>query len=411
MRTLRTQICIGGGGPAGIMLGLLLARAGVEVVVLEKHADFFRDFRGDTVHPSTLDIIDALGLRQGFDAIDHRPLDALDAVVNGVRVHAIDFRTLRGANRILTLMPQWDLLDLLADAARREPSFTLLMDADVTDVVRTGSRVTGVHATTDDGPLRVDAALVVAADGRGSTLRDAVGVVPVATGVGIDVLWFRVPEPATSVPDTLAWLSGSGMLITIPRPGYFQCGLVVGKGSFGAIRKDGIDAFRMRVARAAPPIASELGAVASFDDVKLLSVEINNLRRWWQPGLLFIGDAAHAMSPAFGVGINYAIQDAVAAARLLVPALGDGPAAVDRACAALQRRRALPTRAMQRLQQVVHRAIGRPRDRILHNPPTRPERIVLRIVIPIARRLLPRLVGYGFRPERIRPGDGPTLAA
>lgn len=411
MRTLRTQVCIAGGGPAGIMLGLLLARAGVEVVVLEKHADFFRDFRGDTVHPSTLDIIDALGLRGGFDAIEHRPLDRLDAVVNGVRLHAIDFRTLRGTNRMLTLMPQWDLLDLLADSARREPCFTLLMGADMTDVVRTGSRVSGVHAETTDGPLRVDAALVVAADGRGSTLRDAVGVAPVATGVGIDVLWFRVPEPATPVPDTLAWLSGSGMLITIPRPGYFQCGLVVGKGTFGAIRDEGIEAFRMRVATAAPPIASELDAVASFDDVKLLSVEINHLRRWWQPGLLFIGDAAHAMSPAFGVGINYAIQDAVAAARFLVPALGDGAAAIDRACAALQRRRALPTRSMQRLQQVVHRAIGRPRERILHNPPTRRERIVLRIAVPIARRLLPRLVGYGFRPERIRPGDRPTLAA
>ncbi|WDG16995.1 FAD-dependent oxidoreductase [Microbacterium sp. Clip185] len=410
MRTLRTQVCIAGGGPGGIMLGLLLARAGVEVVVLEKHADFFRDFRGDTVHPSTLDIIDALGLRQSFDAIEHRPLDTLDAVVNGVRLHAIDFRTLRGTNRILTLMPQWDLLDLLADAARHESSFTLLMGADVTGVVRAGSRVSGVHAATDAGPLRVDAALVVAADGRGSTLREAVGVAPVVTGVGIDVLWFRLPEPAAPVPDTLAWLSGDGMLITIPRPGYFQCGLVVGKGSFGEIRGRGIDAFRMRVARAAPPIASELGAVASFDDVKLLSVEINHLRRWWQPGLLFIGDAAHAMSPAFGVGINYAIQDAVAAARLLAPALGGGPVAIDRACAALQRRRALPTRAMQRLQQVVHRAIGRPRPRILHNPPTRRERIVLRIAIPIARRLLPRLVGYGFRPERIAPDERPTLA-
>lgn len=411
MRTLRTQVCIAGGGPAGIMLGLLLARAGVEVVVLEKHADFFRDFRGDTVHPSTLDIIDALGLRESLDAIDHRPLDTLDAVVNGVRLHAIDFRTLRGANRILTLMPQWDLLDLLADAARREPSFTLLMGADVTGVVRTGSRVSGVHATTADGPLRVDAALVVAADGRGSTVRDAVGVAPVATGVGIDVLWFRVPEPTTPVPDTLAWLSGRGMLITIPRPGYFQCGMVVGKGTFGAIRDEGIDAFRMRVAQAAPPIASGLDTVASFDDVKLLSVELNHLRRWWQPGLLFIGDAAHAMSPAFGVGINYAIQDAVAAARLLAPVLGDGPAAIDRACAALQRRRALPTRAMQRLQQVVHRAVGRPRARILHNPPTRRERTVLRIALPIARRLLPRLVGYGLRPERIRPDERPTLAA
>ncbi|MDQ1206466.1 FAD-dependent monooxygenase [Microbacterium sp. SORGH_AS_0862] len=239
MRTLRTQVCIAGGGPAGIMLGLLLARAGVEVVVLEKHTDFFRDFRGDTVHPSTLDIIDALGLRRGFDAIEHRPLETLDAVVNGVRLHAIDFCTLRGANRMLTLMPQWDLLDLLADAARREPCFTLLMGADVTDLVRTGSRVSGVHAVTADGPLRVDAALVVAADGRGSTLRETVGVSPVVTGVGIDVLWFRVPEPATLVPDTLAWLSGSGMLITIPRPGYFQCGLVVGKGSFGVIREGG----------------------------------------------------------------------------------------------------------------------------------------------------------------------------
>ena len=403
--TIRAQVCIAGGGPAGVMLGLLLARAGVEVVVLEKHQDFFRDFRGDTVHPSTLNIIDDLGLRAGFDAIEHKPLYTLDAVLDGVRIHAIDFSVLPAPNRMITLMPQWDLLDLLANEGRRYPSFDMRMSTEVTGVVRTNGRVTGVHARTGDEELEVLADLVVAADGRASTVRVALGLVPIASGVPIDVLWFRLPTPGVPLPDTLAWVTNGEMMVTIPRPDYLQCGMLVPKNSFDDIRAAGLDAFRAHIARVVPPLRPVADAVRSFDDVKLLSVQVNRLRKWQMPGVLLIGDAAHAMSPAFGVGINYAIQDAVATARVLAPVLlsGAGPAEIDRACAAVQRRRARPTRLMQRIQRMVHRLINRPPGRILHNPPTPRERAVLRVVIPIVRRVLPRLAGYGFRPERISP--------
>jgi 2-polyprenyl-6-methoxyphenol hydroxylase-like FAD-dependent oxidoreductase len=408
MDTIHAQVCVAGGGPAGVMLGLLLAREGIDVVVLEKHDDFFRDFRGDTVHPSTLNIIDALGLRAAFDAIPHKPLHHLDAVIDGLRIHAVNLATLPPPNDLITLMPQWDLLTLLADEGRRHPSFTLLMGADVTDVVRTGGRVRGVHARTAAGDLQVTADLVVAADGRASTVRDALQLEPVSHGVPIDVLWFRVAAPDHPLPDTLAWISMGSMIVTIPRPGYFQCGMLVPKGSFDDIRAGGIEAFRERFARVVPPLRPVVDAVESFDDVKLLSVELNHLRRWWVPGALLIGDAAHAMSPAFGVGINYAIQDAVATARLILPALRSGarPDAVDRACAAVQRRRARPTLLMQQIQRVVHRLISRPPRRILHNPPTGRERVVLRAVVPVVQRLLPRLAGYGFRPERIASRGG-----
>ena len=404
-RQLRADVCIAGGGPAGVMLGVLLARAGVDVVVLEKHDDFFRDFRGDTVHPSTLSLIDDLGLRAQFDAIPHKPLPRLDAVLNGIRVHAIDFTTLPPPHRFVTLMPQGDLLDMLAAAGRRHPSFRMEMGAEVTDVVRVRGRVRGVRARTADGGLVVEAALTVAADGRASATRGALGLAPRSYGVPADVLWFRVPAPPTPLPDTLAWASAEGLVVTIPRPGYLQCGMVIPKGTADAVRAGGIDAFRARVARAVPRLRDEVGGIASLDDVKLLSVQIDRLRTWHVPGALCIGDAAHAMSPVFGVGINYAVQDAVAAANVLVPAFraGGDPVRLDRACRAVQRRRALPTRMMQRLQRVVHRvfASGRGID-LLHDPPTSGERIALRVAVPIVRRLGARLIGYGFRPETLR---------
>jgi 2-polyprenyl-6-methoxyphenol hydroxylase-like FAD-dependent oxidoreductase len=402
----RTRVCIAGGGPAGVMLGLLLARAGVDVIVLEKHTDFFRDFRGDTVHPSTLNLIDELGLRPAFEAIPHTPLPRLDVVVNGIRIHAIDFSTLPKPNRLVTFMPQWDLLDLLAEEGARHPSFHLVMGAEVTGVIErsvAGARVVGVRAATAEGELEVAADLVVAADGRTSAVRAAAGLTPQAYGVPTDVVWFRLPRPVVPLPDTLLWATPEGLIVTIPRPEHLQCGLLIPKGSFEQVRSDGVAVFRARLARAVPRLAESAEAIASLDDLKLLSVQIDRLDRWWAPGVLCIGDAAHAMSPVFGVGINYAIQDAVAAARLLVPALRAGDAAsVDRACAALQRRRAWPTALMQRLQRGVHGMIAAGRlGSLLANPPTRRQRAVLRIALPLLRPVIVRVVGYGFRPERL----------
>lgn len=409
METRRTDVCIAGGGPAGVFLGLLLARAGVDVTVLEKHDDFFRDFRGDTVHPSTLNLLDALGLRARFEAVPHAPLPRLDVVLNGVRIHAVDFTTLPPPNRFVTLMPQWDLLDLLAEAGAQHPSFHLLMGADVTGVVEHDGRVTGATATTADGPLQIDARFVVAADGRSSTVRPALGLTPRDIPVDTDVLWFRVPRPAQPLPDTLAWANAAGVSITIPRPEYLQCALLVPKGSLEGIRAAGIEAFRTRVARVVPRLTDVVHDIASLDDVKHLDVQIDRLETWWRPGALCIGDAAHAMSPMFGVGINYAVQDAVAAARALIPVLrprgsvkGLGDDAIDEACAAVQRRRDWPTAAMQAVQRRAHRALSAGlAARLIDNPPTSRQRAVMRIALPVLKPLLARMVGYGFRPERL----------
>jgi 2-polyprenyl-6-methoxyphenol hydroxylase-like FAD-dependent oxidoreductase len=399
-----TRVCIAGGGPAGVMLGLLMARAGVDVVVLEKHADFFRDFRGDTVHPSTLNLIDQLGLRDVFEAIAHTELPRLDVVVNGIRIHAIDFSGLPRPNRAITLMPQWDLLTMLAEEGSRSPHFDLRMSTEVVDVVRRDGRVVGVLARSGEGILQIDAELTIGADGRESTVRAALGVREREFGVPIDVTWFRLERPAEGLPDTLGYFSKSGLLITIPRPDYLQCGLLIPKGSFASLQEAGLETFRERVVSAAPRLHTVVRALESWDQIKLLAVQIDRLETWTAPGALCIGDAAHAMSPVFGVGINYAIQDAVAAANLLVPVLRNSasPAAIDAAAHAVQRRREWPTVMMQRIQLGVHRIIGKGSGvRLLHKPPTRTERAVLRALIPLLRPLAARLVGYGFRPERI----------
>ena len=374
---LTTQVCIAGGGPAGMMLGLLLARAGIDVVVLEKHADFFRDFRGDTVHPSTLDLIDQLGLRERFEAIPHTRLRKLDMVVNGLRLHAIDFGLLNCPNAELAMMPQWDLLDLLASEGKTHPSFTLIMNADVTGVTHRGSRIGGVRARTPDGVLRVDATMTIAADGRDSTVRRALRLPGQQHGVPIDVLWFRLDKPTATLPDTLGWISSEAMVVTIPRPDYLQCGLLIPKGSFDALRAAGLPAFRKLVASATPRLTKVLERVTGWDQVKLLSVQIDRLTRWSVPGALCSGDAAHAMSPAFGVGINYAIQDAVATANILVPLLRSGAdaAALDAGARAVERRRARPTEWMQRIQLALHRTIATGGAQLLHAPPTLREQI------------------------------------
>jgi len=405
---LDTTVCIAGGGPAGMVAGLILARAGIDVVVLEKHSDFLRDFRGDTVHPSTLNLLDQLGLGTETNAIDHSELSTLDAVIDGIRVRAVDFTTLPAPHRYIAMMPQWDLLTMLADEARKQPSFRLVLEATALSEIQENGRVVGIAATTPDGPLRVNAALSVAADGRDSALRKSLGLVPTDYGVPIDVLWFRVPRPTKPMRDTLAHIRGGFALVTIPRPEYFQCGLLIRKGSFPEFQKAGIEKFRQTVANIAPRLAGVTAEIGSLDDVKLLSVQINRLDNWSAPGVLCIGDAAHAMSPAFGVGINYAVQDAVALANSLVPVLRvphPDTAAIDAACAAVQRRRARPTALMQRMQRVAHRLIGRATaTTVIHTPPRLRERFVIAVLLPRIRPILARIVGYGFRPERIARG-------
>jgi 2-polyprenyl-6-methoxyphenol hydroxylase-like FAD-dependent oxidoreductase len=384
------------------MLGLLLARGGIDVVLLEKHTDFFRDFRGDTIHPSTLDLVDQLGLRNQFDAIPQSAFSTLDMVLNGTRLRPVDFTHLRGRNHKIVLMPQWDFLDLLADEANKLPNFHLHMGAEVTGLSSDSGRVTGAIASTDDGSLEVSATLTVAADGRSSVARDSAGLAVTEYGVAIDVLWFRLPKPAVNPPDTLGYISEESMVVTIPRLDYYQTAMLIPKGDFEAVRERGIPAFREQVVRATAFLEPVIDTLKDWEQVKLLSVQVNRLKRWHQPGFLAIGDAAHAMSPAFGVGINYAIQDAVAAANILIEPLATGTL-TERHLAAVQRRRAWPVRLVQPIQLALHRQIAKPGGgAIIPNPPTTGVKVFLAVVIPALRVVAARVVGRGFRPEKIR---------
>ena len=385
------------------MLGILLARAGVDTIVLEKHADFFRDFRGDTIHPSTIDLLDQLGLREKFDAIPHSQIKTLDIVVNGNRLTPVDFSHLHGRNRSVALMPQWDFLSLLAEEGAKYPSFRLLMDAEATELMRDGERVTGVRAQTPDGELTIEAGLTVAADGRDSALRDDAGLVPREYGIEIDLLWFRLPRTTVRPPDTLAYLDAESMIITIPRTDYYQSGMLIPKGDFESIRGDGLEEFQARIARAAPFLAEVTGSLTNWDQVKLLTVKVNRLDQWWLDGFLCIGDAAHAMSPAFGVGVNYAVQDAVATANLLVDSLRGDTVTVD-GLRAVQKRRYSPVARMQPIQLRLHEVIAKPGGgAFLANPMRWWQRAIASVVLPIARRVTARIVGRGFRPEKIGP--------
>ena len=400
-QVLHTKCVVAGGGPAGMMLGLLLARAGVDVVVLEKHLDFFRDFRGDTIHPSTLDLIDELGLREQFDAVPHTFMSTVDLVVNGNRLTPVDFSHLHGPNRAIALMPQWDFLNLLAAEGARYPGFRLLLGAKVTGLLRHRGRVVGVQALSPDGPIEVRAPLTVGADGRASTVRGAACLVPRDYGIAIDALWFRLPKTTEPPPDTLGYLNAESMVVTIPRPDYYQTAMLIPKGSFAAVQEAGLEEFRALVVRAAPFLGEVVGALLDWDQVRLLTVQVNRLDRWWKPGVLCIGDAAHAMSPAFGVGINYAIQDAVAAARLLAAPLRNGTLTA-RDVRRVQRRRLPPVRLMQPIQLALHRAVAKPGGgAFLHSPMLRRERAIAAVLLPVLRRAGARMIGRGFRPERI----------
>lgn len=396
-----TRCCIAGGGPAGMMLGLLLARAGVDVVVLEKHADFLRDFRGDTLHPSTLEVMGELGLLEGLLALPHERVETIGLEFGGRMIEFADFRPLPARCPFIALMPQWDFLDFLAREAGRSPRFTLHMRTEAVDLARENGRVTGVIAEGPEGRLTVRADLVVAADGRDSRLRDLSGLAVETFGAPIDVQWFRLDQPEDPAAVPLGTVSAGGMLVLLPRDGYWQAGHVIPKGGDAALRAGPFEQFRAGLIELRPELAACINGLGGWDDVKLLTVEVNRLGDWCLPGLLLIGDAAHAMSPVGGVGINLAIQDAVATANLLADALKAG--APDLATLRrVQQRRLWPTRVTQRLQLLVQeRIIAEALD--ARTPPSPP--LVMRVcdAWPWARRWPARLVGIGVRPEHVAP--------
>ncbi|HYC14193.1 MAG TPA: FAD-dependent oxidoreductase [Stellaceae bacterium] len=395
------RCCIVGGGPAGMMLGLLLARAGVDVLVLEKHADFFRDFRGDTIHPSTLEVIRELGMLDAFLALPHQEVKELSADVFGARVAIADFTHLRAHCRFVALMPQWDFLNFLATQAKCFPRFALRKQSEAIELIETPAGVCGVKALTPAGLLEVHADLVVGADGRHSTIRQQARLETEQLGAPIDVLWFRLTRRTADRAETGGYVRPGSFFVMINRDDYWQCGYVIRKGAFDAIRREDISAFRARIVRAAPFTAGVIEGLEHWDDVKLLTVQVDRLRQWFKPGLLCIGDAAHAMSPVGGVGINLAIQDAVAAANILTEPLRRGPpSAAD--LQAVQRRREWPVRVTQSVQVMVQsRVVARvlddagPRKRALPLP----LRLLRRFAV--LRRIPARLVGFGVRPEHV----------
>jgi len=399
MRTLSTRCCVAGGGPAGMMLGLLLARAGVDVVVLEKHADFLRDFRGDTIHPSTLEVMHELGLLEAFLALPYTQVRELAGIIGGERIPIADFGRLPVRCPFIALMPQWDFLDFLAGHARRYPGFALRMSTGVVGLIDDGGRVVGVSATAPDGPLEVRADLVVGADGRDSTVRAAAGLRVETLGAPMDVLWFRLPRKPGDAGQLLGRVEAGRIFIMLDRGDYWQCGFVIAKGTLDEIRARGLAAFRDEVARLADARA-DASALRDWEDVKLLTVRVDRLARWFRPGVLCLGDAAHAMSPVGGVGINLAIQDAVAAANLLAAPLREGRVSAED-LARVQRRREWPTRVTQRVQVLVQNRIVRrvlQRRRPLRPPPA--VRLLARF--PRLRRLPGRLIGLGVRAEHVR---------
>ena len=401
----RVTCAIAGGGPAGVMLGFLLARAGVDIVVLEKHADFLRDFRGDTVHPSTLQVIHELGLLDAFLARPHQEIRQLRGLVGDREITLADFTHLPVRCKFIALVPQWEFLDFLAEAARRFPAFNLSMEAEVTGLIEEAGRIVGVRGDAPGGPFEVRADLVIGADGRHSLVRERAGLAVVNLGAPIDVLWLRLAKHPGDPVDSGGRINYGKLLVMLDRGDYWQCAFVIRKDGFAAVRAKGLDAFRADIVRIAPFFADRVAALREWDDVKLLTVAVDRLERWWRPGLLCIGDSAHAMSPIGGVGINLAIQDAVAAANILARPLKEG-ALSDAHLAAVQRRRFFPTRATQAVQVAVQRRII---DPVLGSDEPIAAPWLLRFLsrLPLLPRLPARLVGLGFRPEHVHTAAAP----
>lgn len=383
-----------------MMLGYILARAGIAVTVLEKWPDFFRDFRGDTIHPSTMTILHELGILDDFLKLPHSEMEQMAGHIAGEEFTLVDFRSLDSIARFIAFIPQWDFLNFLAEKAKAFPDFRLLLSTEATDVIREGGRVVGVRAKDAQGEeIEIRAELVVGADGRHSTLREKAGFEVEALGVPIDVLWFRIAHEGVDDKRSLGYIDAGSALVMLDRHDYWQCAFIIEKGGFDAIKARGLDAFRAKVATIAPVSAKALAEVDSWDKVKLLSVAVDHVRTWAQEGILLMGDAAHAMSPIGGVGINYAIHDAVAAANILVPALRAGDVSLP-VLSRLQARREAPVRKMQRIQVLMQ-------DKLMIPVLRRTEPLKLPFLLrlfqwfPRLRRIPARIIGIGFQPEHI----------
>jgi 2-polyprenyl-6-methoxyphenol hydroxylase-like FAD-dependent oxidoreductase len=395
-----TRCCIVGGGPAGMMLGYLLGRAGIDTLVLEKHADFFRDFRGDTVHPSTLQVMDELGLADGFLKLPHQQLQKMDGNFGGESIRIADLGRLKVKYPFIAFMPQWDFLNFLRESGERFASLKVMMDAEATDLIRAGDAVVGVRANTPEGPLEIRADLTIACDGRHSIVRQRADLEVEEIGAPMDVLWFRAGKRASETESVFARVETGKMLVTFDRGDYWQCAYVITKGQYDAVKARGLDVFRSDVTGMAPILKSGMSDVKTWDDVKPLTVAINRLKRWTLPGLLCIGDAAHAMSPVGGVGVNLAVQDAVATANLLAARLAKG-CPTEHELDAVRRRREFPVRITQAMQVIVQNNLIsvalKPGDRPLKAP------LFARLInaVPWLQGITARFVGLGARPEHV----------
>lgn len=399
---ITTRCCIAGGGPAGMMLGFLLARAGIETVVLEKHADFLRDFRGDTIHPSTLEVMNDLGLYDAFLSLPHQEARTLSGQMGDVILPMADFSHMPTRAKFIAIMPQWDFLNFLAREGQKYPTFHLHMLAEVNGLIEEGGVVRGVTAQTPQGPLEIRADLVVGADGRHSTVRAKADLPSVTIGAPMDVLWFRLSRRQSDPDEALGHLEPGRMLVLINRGEHWQCGFVIPKGTAGEMKQQDVDVLRRSIISLVPSIADRTAEIKSWDDVKLLTVTVDRLTRWHRPGLLCIGDSAHAMSPVGGVGINLAIQDAVATANILTPALKAAAPIPETELARVQARREFPVKATQALQVFIQNRVV---SRVLASRGTKlspPWFFRLLILFPWLRQFPARAIGLGVRPERVQ---------
>jgi 2-polyprenyl-6-methoxyphenol hydroxylase-like FAD-dependent oxidoreductase len=405
---MKVSCCIAGGGPAGIMLGFLLARAGVSVTVLEKHKDFLRDFRGDTIHPSTLQVMHELGLLEAFLKRPHDEVRNLRVLIGDTEIRMADFSHLPTVCKFVALMPQWDFLDFLAEQGKRYPTFDLRMATEATELIVEGDRIVGLRAAGPEGPLDIPADLVIGADGRHSIVRERAGLEVVSLGAPMDVLWMRLSRLPYDPEQTGGFINYGRMMVALNRRDYWQCAFVIRKGGYDEVRSRGLDAFRTAVVRLAPYLFDRVGELTDWDDIKLLTVAVDRLTQWWRPGLLCIGDAAHAMSPIGGVGINLAVQDAIAAANILAAPLREGRVTADQ-LAAVQRRRTFPMKVIQKMQVTVQNRLI---DPLLDSDKPMKAPWLLRLFnrIPFLQRIPARLVGIGVRPEHVRTAPHPAPA-